>query len=172
MNYKHKHETVETGNIPWHGYPVCVDVNILNAYRGKCIYRMHVYLLHIIDIICIDSTRFQLRSLLSRFRFWFSFLFCFRLSFSLSFCFCGRLFVLWSNIWTFQRSPGSPKASVVTQKKLWGVVTRKIHNIYIFSGFLVITWSKFGTQLLETMFCAAENQSFRCKSNFAGFWKF
>lgn len=36
-----------------------VDVNILNAYRGKCIYRMHVYLLHIIDIICIDSTSFS-----------------------------------------------------------------------------------------------------------------
>jgi len=56
-----------------------VDVNILNAYRGKCIYRMHVYLLHIIDIICIDSTRFQPRSLPSRFRFrfWFRFLFLF-----------------------------------------------------------------------------------------------
>lgn len=31
-----------------------VVVNNLNAYRGECIYRMRVYLLHIIDIICIS----------------------------------------------------------------------------------------------------------------------
>lgn len=63
-------------HIPRHGSPgLCVflaDVNILNSYRGKCIYRMHVYLLHIIDIICIDSTRFQPRSLPSATKFDFN----------------------------------------------------------------------------------------------------